>query len=93
MEVVTPITHYQRYRESIKACVKRHYETNLEYRAKTLERSKEINNKRYDFDPEFRERKKQDALKRYYAKKLGIPIEDVDLAKLSKKVAMLASCD
>lgn len=70
MEVVeTPLTHYQKYRESIIASVKKHLETHPETRKKWNESNKTYQKNKYNNDPEYRERKKAQALARYYEKK------------------------
>ena len=62
----TTPSHYQRYKESIKASVSKHYQN---HRAEKNAYFREYQKKLYSNNPEFREMKKAKSLERYYKKK------------------------
>lgn len=73
MEVEQPsaqLTHYERYRESLLKAARKWYSTHqhLPYE-RYGEKMKAYQKSRYESDPEYRERKKAQALERYYKKK------------------------
>lgn len=77
-EETAPVSHYQKYKDSIKAATKRFYEKNgfpsyknasEKQRAVIKEYQREYQKKRYMEDEEYRKQKSEQAKLRYHMKK------------------------
>lgn len=70
MDIEQPLSHYRKYKQSIIKSVAKYYEKHKddEIGQKRAQYLRDYSKKMYS-DPEYKERKKQKALERYYRKK------------------------